>query len=85
MYVQWHGLESTMRQMPGGGPQGGTFGIWSYLSQSNNNADCVQQDLRFKFVDDLTFLEMINLYLKVLITKNESGTSLIVIETYRVQ
>ena len=47
--------------MPGGGPQGGTFGIWSYLSQSNNNADCVKQDLRFKFVDDLTFLEMINL------------------------
>ena len=47
--------------MPGGGPQGGTFGIWSYLSQSNNNADCVDSSNRFKFVDDLTFLEVINL------------------------
>ena len=34
MYVQWRGHESILRDMPGGGPQGGTFGIWSYLSQS---------------------------------------------------
>lgn len=61
MYVKWHGLESKIRNMPGGGPQGGTMGIWSYLSQSNNNADCVPQEDRFKFVDDLTFLEIINL------------------------
>ena len=61
MYVQWHGKTSTMRKMPGGGPQGSTFGIWSYLSQSNNNAECIERDCRYKFVDDLTFLELINL------------------------
>ena len=47
--------------MNGGGPQGGTLGILEYLSQSNNSADCVEPDNRFKFVDDLTVLEIINL------------------------
>ena len=32
-----------------------------YLSQSNNNADFVSEQDRFKFVDDLTILEIINL------------------------
>ena len=60
MYVQWHGKESSMRQMPAGGPKGGTVRICSYLSQNNNNADCFKQNLRFMFVDNFTFLEMIN-------------------------
>ena len=38
-----------------------TFGLWEYLAQSNNNADCVDPEYRFKFVDDLTVLEKINL------------------------
>ena len=37
--------------MPGGGPQ----------VQYSNNADCVDETLRFKYVDDLTFLELISL------------------------
>ena len=37
------------------------FGIWEYLAQSYNNADCVNPDRRFKFVDDLSTLEKINL------------------------
>ena len=45
----------------GGGPQGGTFGVWEYQSQSNYNADCVTEDDHFKFVDDLTVLEIITL------------------------
>ena len=52
---------STARKLKGGGPQGSTFGIWEYLSQSNDNADFVNESERFKFVDDLTFLEIINL------------------------
>ena len=32
-----------------------------YLSQSNHSADCVNPDDRYKFVDDLTTLEIINL------------------------
>jgi hypothetical protein len=31
------------------------------LSESNHNADCVDESVRFKFVDDLTFLEIIYL------------------------
>jgi hypothetical protein len=33
--------------------------LWEYLSQSNDNADCVDVEDRFKFVDDLSFLEII--------------------------
>ena len=44
-----------------GGPQGATLGILEYLAQSNNSADCVPLEDRFKFVDDLTILEIVNL------------------------
>ena len=61
MKVKWNGATSTERKLNGGGPQGATFDIWEYLAQSNNSADCVDQDYRYKFVDDLTVLEKINL------------------------
>ena len=32
-----------------------------YLSQSDNSADCVDLEDRFKFVDDLSILEIVNL------------------------
>ena len=31
------------------------------MSQSNNNADCVSESDRFKFIDDLSVLEIVNL------------------------
>ena len=40
---------------------GATLGNWEFLSQTNNSADCVPKDDRFKFVDDLSTLEVINL------------------------
>ena len=61
MLVRFHGCKSKPRNLNGGGPQGATFGILEYLSQSNNNADCVDQNYRYKFIDDLTILEIINL------------------------
>ena len=61
MKVKWHGHLSSVRDLNGGGPQGSTFGLWEYLSQSNDNAECVDVEDRFKFVDDLTVLEIINL------------------------
>ena len=61
MKVKWHGETSEERKLNGGGPQGATFGIWEYLAQSNHSADCVNPDYRFKFVDDLSVLEKINL------------------------
>ena len=43
------------------GPQGATLGLLEYLSQSNNSSDCVDVKDRFKFVDDLSILEIVNL------------------------
>ena len=61
MSVKWHGHKSSVRDIRGGGPQGATLGILEYLSQSNNCADMVSEDDRFRFVDDLSVLEIINL------------------------
>ena len=61
MQVKWHGVKSKVKDLNGGGPQGATFGIWEYLSQSNDNADCISESDKFKFVDDLSFLEIIQL------------------------
>ena len=59
--VKWRGIKTPYRRINGGGPQGATLGIIEYLSQSSNSADCVGQDERYKFVDDLTILEIVNL------------------------
>ena len=61
MSVKVNGELSSKRTLNRGGPQGATFGILEYLSQSNNNADCVDSNDRFKFIDDLTVLEIVNL------------------------
>ena len=61
MRVKWRGQLSSVRYLPGSGPQGSTFGVLEYLSQSNDNADNVPPEDRFKFMDDLTILEIINL------------------------
>ena len=37
------------------------MGILEYLSQTNNNADFLPDDERFKFIDDLSILDIINL------------------------
>ena len=71
MKVKWHGQMSTTRDLKGGGPQGSSFGIWEYLSQSNDNADSIDLKDRFKFVDDLSFLEVIYL-LNVGLASNNS-------------
>ena len=61
MSVNWHGVRSVSRRIHGGGPQGATLGILEYLSQSNKSSDCVPEGDRFKFIDDLSILEIINL------------------------
>ena len=60
MSVKWHGCQSVPQKIRGGGPQGATLGLLEYLSQSNNNADCVSESERFKFLDDLSILEIVN-------------------------
>ena len=61
MKVKWKGLLSGARTLPGGGPQGGTLGIEEYLSQSNDNTDFLDPEDKYKFIDDLSVLEIINL------------------------
>ena len=61
MIVKWNGIMSKVRELPGGGPQGCSMGIISYMSQSNSSADFLENDDKYKFVDDLSILEIINL------------------------
>ena len=61
LFVKWHNKQSKKRNLNGGGPQGGTFGILEYLSQNNKNANCLKENRKWKLVDDLTILEIINL------------------------
>ena len=46
-----------------GGPQGCSFGLLEYKSNSNDNANHVEENMRYKFVDDLSLLEKLNLIL----------------------
>ena len=59
--TKWRGFITSPKRINGGGPQGATLGILEFLSQTNDNADCVDPKNRFKFVDDLTVLEIVNL------------------------
>ena len=61
MKVKWKGYISTLRKLNGGGPQGGTLGIEEYLCQSNDNTDFLDEDEKFKYIDDLSMLEVVNL------------------------
>ena len=61
MTVKWNGKMSTLHPLPDLGPQGGALGIEEYLSQSNDNTDFLEDDEKFKFIDDLSILEIINL------------------------
>ena len=61
MSVKWRNVMSTTKRLKGGGPQGSTKGVLSYMSQSNDNTVCVPEDDRYKYVDDATVLEVINL------------------------
>ena len=61
MQVRYNGAYSGTYSLPGGGPQGTLVGLIEYFVQSNDNADCVDPDLRTKFVDDLSVLELIML------------------------
>ena len=70
MVVKWNGVKSSSRPLHGGGPQGCTLGIIEYTSQSNDNADFVGDDEKFKFIDDLSLIEIINLIMQGLASFN---------------
>ena len=45
------------RNVPGGVPQGAYLGNLEYQAESNDNANCVEENSRYKFVYDITALE----------------------------
>ena len=59
MQVRYNDTYSSTHSLPGGGPQGSLVGLIEYFVQSNDNADCVDPDKRFKYVDDLSVLELV--------------------------
>ena len=61
MTVKWNKMNSSTHQLNGGGPQGGLMGILEYLSQTDGNIDYVDLEKRFKYIDDVSILEIINL------------------------
>ena len=48
--------------MPGGAPKGASLGLWSFLSQTNDNPENSGSDEIYKFVDDKSVIEIINLF-----------------------
>ena len=59
MQVRVNNTYSNAHKLLGGGPQGTLLGLIEYFVQSNDNANCVDPKLRFKFLDDLTVLELV--------------------------
>ena len=59
MRVKFNGEVSEVLTLVGGGPQGTLIGQIMYLVQTNNNADCVDKDNHFKYIDDLSILQIV--------------------------
>ena len=59
MRVKFNGEVSELFALIGGGHQGTLLGQTEYLVQSNDNADCVEPDDRFKYIDDLSILQLL--------------------------
>ena len=73
MVVTFNGTESTTKNLPGGGPQGCSFGILEYLSQTCQNLNFVSPDMRYKYIDDASVLEHVNLKHTTITTYNIIG------------
>ena len=59
MKVKFNGEMSAFLTLIGGGPQGTLLGGLEYLAQTNDNADIVPEEDRFKYIDDLSVLQLI--------------------------
>ena len=59
MTVKFGSSVSSVHDLPGGGPQGALVGGIEYMVNSNDNADFVEDEDKFKYVDDLSILEFV--------------------------
>ena len=55
--VKWKGLLSALKELPGSGAMGATIGLLEYIAQSNSKTDCLKENEKYKWIDDLTALE----------------------------
>ena len=61
MSVRFNGQESSLISLIGGFPQGSLIGQDAYIVSSDDCADMVNEDDRFRYIDDLEILELISL------------------------
>ena len=61
MIVKYNQEQSKLFSLVGGGPQGSWTGQQCFLTASNDKADFVKQEDRYKYCDDLTILELVML------------------------
>ena len=59
MKVKFNTETSEFYSLIGGGPQGTLLGGLEYMAQSNDNADCVDAEDSFKYIDDLSVLQLV--------------------------
>ena len=59
MKVKFNGEMSEFLALIGGGPQGTLIGQIEYLVQSNDNADMIAPEDSFKYIDDLSILQLV--------------------------
>ena len=59
MKVKFNGEMSDLLALVGGRPQGTLLGQLEYLVQSNDKADVVSPEDRFKYINDLSVLQLI--------------------------
>ena len=59
MTVKFGGTNSLTHNLPGGGAQGTLLGGIEYLVNTNDNTDFIDDDDKYKYVDDLSILEFV--------------------------
>ena len=59
--VKWHENVTQTREPNCGGPTGSILGNLEYEAQTNSNTEYLTPDEKYKFVDELSILEIINL------------------------
>ena len=59
MTVKFNGEISEVLSLIGGGPQGTLLGQIMYIVLSNDNADIVSPQDRYKYIDDLSILQLV--------------------------
>ena len=65
MIVNYRGIQSSPKELIGGGPQGTLLGGIEYIISNDCSEDDISQDDRFKYYDDLNLLELVVLFDKL--------------------